>query len=119
MRPISPEVDSDLLELILVTRKVGASAVVNGPLFPLLCDYIKAPSILSMDKNLFSRLLHCSEAEISVRLHLNNPAERLKDSVHQVQSSGLSMEAGSLLLRGHSPHPAIATLNNALKCLKK
>ena len=119
MRPITSEVDTDLLELILVRRKVGVSAVVNGPLFPLLCDYIKAPGIPSMDKNLFSRLLHCSEAEIFESLHLDNPAERLRDTVHQVQSSGLSMEAGSLLLRGHSPHPAIATLNDALEYLKK
>lgn len=113
------KVDTDLLELILIRRKVGLSAVVNGLLFPLLCDYIKAPGIPSLDKNLFSRLLHCSEAEISEMLHLNSPAERLKDTIHQVQSSGLNMEAGSLLLRGHSPHPAIATLNNALEYLKK
>ena len=93
--------------------------MVNGPLFPLLCDYIKAHSVPSLSRNFFSRLLHCSEAEISERLHLDSPAERLKDAVKQVQSSGLIVEAGSLLLGGHSLHPAVATLNNALEYLRR
>lgn len=119
MKSVTLEVDADLLELILVRRKVGVSAVVNGPLFPLLCDHVNAPGVPSLSTNLFSRLLHCSEAEVSEMLSLDSSAERLKDAVHQIQSSGLHMEAGSLLLRGHSPHPAIATLNNALEYLKK
>ena len=93
--------------------------MVNGPLFHLLSDYIKAPSAPTLSKNLFSRLLHCSEAEVSGTLCLDSPAKRLNDVVHQVQSFGLIMEAGSVLLRSHSPHPAVTTLNNALEYLKK
>lgn len=91
----------------------------NGPLFPLLCDYIKAPTLQSVGKNLFSRLLHCSEAEILEKLRLNSPAERLMDAVQQMQASGLNMEAGSLLLGGHRPHAALETLNNALEHVRR
>ena len=118
MKPITSEVDIDLLELILVRKKVGVNAVVNGPLFPLLSDYIKAPGVPTLSKNLFSRLLHCSQAEVSEMLSLDSPAKRLNEVVHQIQSFGLKMEAGSVLLKGHSPHPAIATLNNALEYLR-
>ena len=39
-------------------------------------------------------------------LYLDDFAERLKDAVHQMQSSVLHMEAGSLLLKDdYSPHP--------------
>ena len=93
--------------------------MVNSPLFSLLCDYIEAPGVPSLSKNLFSRLLHCSEAEVSEVLCLGSPAKRLNDAVLQVKTSGRSMEAGSLLLRGHSPHPAVVTLNSALEYLKK
>ena len=99
---------------------MGENVVVNGPICPLLCDYITMPAVAStLDKTLFSRLLRCSEAEVSERLRLNSPAERLSAAAHIVQSNELNVQAGSLLLRGHSPHPAVATLNSALQYLKR
>lgn len=89
--------------------------MVNGPLFPLLCDYIKDPSASqTVDKKLFSRLLQCPEADVVDRLHLNRPADRLKDVVDQMRFSGFKLEAGCLLLSSHRVHPAVATLNSAL-----
>ena len=98
-----------------MTRKAGVEAVVNGPLFSLLCDYIKAPSTSQIVSNkLFSRLLQCSEADVTERLHLGSPAERLKDVTDQVFCGGFKLEAGSLLLSSQALHPAITTLNNAV-----
>ena len=89
--------------------------MVNGPMFPLLCYYIKGPSASqTVDKKLFSRLLQCSEADVVDRLHLNRPADRLKDVVDQVDSSGFKLEARCLLLSSHCVHPAVETLNSAL-----
>ena len=95
------------------------SIVVNGPLFPLLCNYIKDSSASqSVDKKLFSRLLQCPEADVVVRLHLNSPADRLKDVVEQMHFSGFKLEAGCLLLSSHTVHPTVATLNSALDNMK-
>ena len=100
-------------------RKAGAIEVINCPLFPLLCDYIKHPSMSqAVDRKLFSRLLQCSEANAEERLHLDSPAERLKDFIDQVHLAGFKLEAGSLLLDSHDFHPAIATLNNGLTYMK-
>ena len=93
--------------------------MVNGPLFPLLCDYIKSPSASqTVDKKLFSRLLQCPEANVMDRLQVNRPADRLKDVVDQVHSSGFKLEAGCLLLSSHHVHPAVATLNSTLGYMK-
>lgn len=95
------------------------SIVVNGPLFPLLCDYIKGPNASqTVDKKLFSRLLQCPEADVMDALHLDRPADRLKDVVDQVHFSGFKLEAGWMLLSSHHVHPAVATLNSALDYMK-
>ena len=118
MKPLASEVDNDLLELIIVSRKVGEVVVVNSPLFPLLCDYIKRPSALqSLNIKLFSRLLQCSEVEVVERLHLDSPAERLRVAVEQLYQSGFKLEAGSLFLSSRGTHMAIATLNSALETM--
>ena len=119
MRPLASEVDDDLLELIIVRRKVGEAAVVNSPLFPFLCEYLKKPSTLeSVNVKLFARLLQSSEIEVAEKLHLESPSERMKDAVDQLYHSGFKLEAGMLLLSSHATHPALATLNSALESMK-
>ena len=119
MRSLASEVDNDLLELIIVQRKVGEAAVVNSPLFPFLCYYLKKPSALeSLNVKLFARLLQCSEMEVAERLHLESLAVRMKDAVDQLYYSGFKLEAGTLLLSSRTTHPALATLNSALESMK-
>ena len=119
MRPLASEIEADLLELIIVRRKVGEASVVNSPLFPFLCDYLKKPSALEyLNVKLFARLLQCSEVEVAEKLHLESPSEWMKDAVDQLYHSGFKLEAGSLLLSCRAIHPALATLNSALESMR-
>lgn len=102
-----------------MTGKAGTSEIVNGPLFHLLYDYLNDPhASQAVDRKLFSRLLHCSEAEVEERLKLSSHAERLKDVADLMYRSGFKLEAGSLLLSSHKLHPALAKLNSTLEYMK-
>jgi len=91
------------------------SSLTNTPVYPPLCEYLKNPlSSCRLNMRLFARLLCCSEDEVSKKLSLDNPAQRVRKVATQLQSAGLKIEAGSLLISTQVFHPGLATLNSAL-----
>ena len=105
--------DAALFELIILKEQV--SAIVNTPVYPPLCDYLKNPPRFSIQNTrLFARLLCCSEDDVSEKLAIENPAQRVKQVATQLHDTGLRMEAGSLILSAQLFHPALATMNGAL-----
>lgn len=66
---------------------------------------------------LFAALLHCREEEVTERLKLHYPMDRVRKVSEQLYNHGYWLEAGALLLRSHRTHLALVTTGNAVSML--
>ncbi len=112
--------DGDLLELLLLKKKALTLRKANSSLYSHLCSHLKG-SKSGIDTAggpntvLFSRLLHCSEEEVTESLSLKDRAKRVKDVARQLYDGGFILEAGALLISAQPAfHPELATLNDSL-----
>jgi hypothetical protein len=109
------------MELLLCKRKALSlrQGTTNGFLYSHLCDHIKSPSMVAVDRPFFARALQCTEDEVTERLLLENRSGRVRSVAEQLYNGGFVMDAGTLLISSQSFHRELLTLNDALAYAKR
>lgn len=109
-------VDADLLELVLVRGQLPALR--ETVLYPALCSQLEHPGTTPPPNTLlFARLLQCPHGEVGGRLQWESPGAKVKKTVGQLYSVGMTVEAGSLVLSSQGFHPGLRTVNTAMDSL--
>jgi len=109
------EIDVDLMELLVIKKKILSLRVARHPLYSQVHQYIQSlPSEGPACRELFAKMLHCQDSELDERLGLSDRSQQVKEVAGQLYSSGYSMEAGTLFVAALGFHRELSTVTDSL-----
>ena len=110
--------DRDLMELLLHKKKAVELRTSGHPLYGHLHSYVQTASKGPIQRNLFARLLRCSEGEVDERLSIGDRGERVKTFAGQLYEGGFAVDAGALLITALGFHREVLTIADSLSYVK-